>query len=59
MGRRSFSVLVGALLVASTFTLAPAKVADAASAAAICTSSEGPGIPHPVSVAAGIAGFHD
>ena len=58
MGRRSFSVLVGALLVASTFTLAPAKVADAASAAATCTSSEGPGIPHPVSVAAGIAGFH-
>src|SRR5204863_5240647 len=58
MGRRSFSVLVGALLVASPFTLAPAKVADAASAAATCTSSEGPGIPHPVSVAAGIAGFH-
>jgi phosphodiester glycosidase len=58
MGRRSSSALLAALLVASTFALAPAKVAHAAASTATCTSSEGPGIPHPVSVAAGIAGFH-
>jgi hypothetical protein len=58
MGRRSLSALLAAMVVASTLALAPAKVAHAASSAATCTSSEGPGIPHPVSVAAGIAGFH-
>jgi hypothetical protein len=58
MGRRLPALVIGALFVVSTFVLMPAWPAHAAGAAATCTSSEGPGIPHPLSVDAGIPGFH-
>src|SRR5947199_1538084 len=61
MGRWVFARAVAFALIVATRPIAAPAHADAAAPAsplAACTNNEGPGIPHPVSVAAGIAGFH-
>ncbi len=45
------------LVIASMLAGTPAR-ADAAPAAAVCTKSEGPGIPPPAGLPSGIPGFH-
>ena len=59
MGRWVWArIAVLALLVATLQVGVPARHAAAATAAATCTKSEGPGIPAPVGLPAGIPGFH-
>src|SRR5438105_5779909 len=55
-----YARVVAALFLASALSLvpAPAHVANAAMPAAICAKSEGPGIPAPVGLPAGVPGFH-
>ncbi len=45
-------------LVASWSIIGPSPAARAATAAATCTGSTGPGIPPPASVPGGVSGFH-
>src|SRR6266540_5325182 len=47
-----------ALVMATLLVGVPARHAAAATAAAICAKSEGPGIPAPVGLPAGVPGFH-
>ncbi|HEY7623995.1 MAG TPA: phosphodiester glycosidase family protein [Candidatus Limnocylindria bacterium] len=63
MGSRVLSSIIAAALVVSWFATAPVTPALAASpvaapAAAICTGSVGPGIPHPNGLPSGVPGFH-
>src|SRR2546423_15690243 len=55
-----YARVFAALFLASALSLvpAPAPVADAAVPAATCAKSEGPGIPAPVGLPAGVPGFH-
>jgi hypothetical protein len=56
---RAFRLALAALLVMSGLVLAPSpRLARAATSAATCANSVGPGIPPPPSIPAGIAGFH-
>src|SRR5216683_7675642 len=50
--------VVFALVIATLLVGAPARHAAAATAAATCAKSEGPGIPAPAGLPAGIPGFH-
>jgi len=49
---------VALLVVVMTYVGTPPTRAAAATAAATCAGSTGPGIPHPASVPSGIPGFH-
>src|SRR5205823_10209875 len=57
---RLYARVFSALFLASalSFVPAPARVANAAVAAATCAKSEGPGIPAPTGLPAGVPGFH-
>jgi hypothetical protein len=63
VGPRVVSPVFAALLVLSWSLTGPAAVAVAAPpvaapAAAVCTGSVGPGIPHPTGLPSGVPGFH-
>ena len=62
MGSRIVAPFIALALVLSWLVVGPAQRASAAPpsapAAAVCASSVGPGIPHPVNLPSGIGGFH-